>query len=169
MDLPAYLSALAMLVAGGAAAEPGPPPARLAVPFVKHGDVDCDWMMRDPRERWIRGSIGRGDEDPVIGLVDTAFDSWSDGEEHAIEVSAGDPAHRVPATAWAGNAGGQAPGSIGFYMNADLRKLIGGAKSLQIWNGGKPVLNLVFANTPSVEELDACVQPPGWDEHSDSE
>ena len=146
-------------------AEP-PPPARPAVPFVKHAEVYCDWMMHDPNEKWIRGSIGQGDEDPVISFVDTVFASWSDSEDHHIEVSGGDPPRRVPARAWA-STGGQ--GSIGFYMDAELRKLIGGATSLQIWKDGRPVLNLALANTPSAAELDACVRPPGWLEHSDQE
>ena len=144
------------------------PPARPIVPFVKHAEVDCDWTMKDAGEEWIRGSIGRGDEDPVISLVDTAFYSWSDSEEHAIELSAGDPARRVPASAWAGNAGGQMPGSIGFYLDPPLRQLIGGATSVQVWKNGEPVFNAAWAGTPSVAELEACVRPPS-DDHGDSE
>lgn len=161
------LSALEIAAALIAAAPPAVAPfgapmpiARPLVPFAKTAEVDCDWMMHDPREKWIRGSIGHGDGEPVMSLVDSVFYSWSDSEDHAIEISAGDPARRAPASAWAGNAGGQTPGSIGFRMNAELRQLIGGATSLQIWKDGNPVLNAVLAATPSKAELDACVGPP---------
>ncbi len=156
----------ALLIAASApAAESSPgqpifPAARSLVPYVETGDVGCSWTMHDPKEKWIRGGIGQGDEEPVFDLVDTAFGSWSDSEEHSIEVSAGDAARRVPATAWAGNAGGQTPGSIGFYMSPELRQLIGSATSVQIWKDGKPVFNAMLAGTPTAAELDACVRPP---------
>jgi hypothetical protein len=91
----------------------------------------------------------------------------SDSGGHAIEISAGDPARRVPVEAWAGNAGGQTPGSIGFYMSADMRRLVGGATSVQVWEDGKPVYHAILAGTPSATELDACVRPPS--ENSDQE
>ncbi|HEX8214464.1 MAG TPA: hypothetical protein VF582_03215 [Allosphingosinicella sp.] len=160
MDLPRYLLTLAALLTGGAAAEPVLPPARPAVPFAEYGDVGCYWMMHDPLEKWIRGSIGLGDEDPILSLVDAAFDSWSNSEHHGIEVSAGGPARRLPATAWASTGDAEGPGSIGFYMNADLRRLIGGATSLQIWKQGRPVYNGLLARTPTAAALDACVRPP---------
>ena len=145
------------------------PPARPLVPFVKTAEVDCDWMMHAKQEQWIRGSIGMGDEEPMIGLVDRAFYDWSDSEDHRIEVSVGDPNRRLPASAWAGNAGGQTPGSATFYMNAALRQLIGGATSLQIWKDGKPVYHTLLANTPSTAELDTCVRPPSDPDHTDAE
>jgi hypothetical protein len=151
-----------------ATAAPAFPAARSVVPYEKHKELDCIWTMSATAEEWVRGDIGQGDEDPVISFVDRAFYSWSDSEMHAIEVSAGDPARRVPASAWASNAGGQTPGSIGRYMTAPLRQLIGGATSLQIWKDGKPVFNAELAATPSVDELNACVCPPSED-HGDSE
>lgn len=160
MHVARYLLTLATLLTGGAAAEPVLPPARPAVPFAEYGDVGCYWMMHDRREKWIRGSIGLGDEDPILTLVDSAFGSWSDSEEHRIQVSAGDPARRISATAWAGTGDGERPGSIGFYMNADLRRLIGGAASVQIWKQGKPVYNGLLSATPTAAALDACVRPP---------
>ena len=153
--------------AAASAAEPFPP-ARPVVPFVADGDVGCSWMMHDRAEKWIRGSIGQGDEDPVISLVDHAFDRWGDRDDYPIEVSVGDRARRVTATAWAGTGDGDRPGSLGFYLDARLRKLIGGATSLQVWRDGKPVFNAALAATPSAAELDACVRPPSED-HGDSE
>ena len=153
-------TALALALAAALLAPAGDaafPPARSLVPFVEEGDVGCHWTMHDPREKWIRGGLGQGDDDPVINLVDAAFDLWSDSEEHMIEVSAGDPARRAPAKAWAGNAGGQTPGSVGFYLDAPLRQLIGGASSLQIWKDGKPVFN---AGWPRPRASPSSTPPP---------
>ena len=43
------------------------------------------------------------------------------------------------------------------YLKVGTFKIVGGAKQLQIWRDGRPVLNLALANTPSVKELAACV------------
>jgi len=164
---------LAAVMAGGtepaapAAVLPPFPAARSLVPYAVDGDVGCHWTMHDPKEKWIRGGIGQGDEEPVFELVDSAFYDWSDSGRHAIEISAGDPARRVPVEAWAGNAGGQSPGSIGFYMSADMRRLVGGATSVQVWKDGMAVYHAVLAETPSAAELEACVRPPS--ENSDQE
>ncbi|HEU5481712.1 MAG TPA: hypothetical protein VFU80_01290 [Sphingomicrobium sp.] len=157
---------LALLLTMAAANEPSP--ARPAVPFQKHAEVDCDWMMKSPAEELIRGSIGQGDDDPILYLVDPVFDGWSDTEDHSVELSAGGSGGRAKARAYATHGGGS-PGSLGIYLNAEARQIVGGATAVQVWKDGKPVLNLAFANTPSAAELDACVRPPGWDEHSDSE
>lgn len=165
------MTALALALAAALLAPAGDaafPPARPVVPFVEIGDIGCHWTMHGAGEKWIRGGLGQGDDDPVITLVDNAFDRWSDSDEHLIEVSAGDPARRAPANAWAGNAGGQTPGTIGFYLDAALRQLIGGASSLQIWKDGTPVYNTALAAMPSAAELDACVRPPS-EGHGDSE
>lgn len=164
----AALAATLLAGATGPAATPFPP-ARPAVPYVEVGDVGCYWTMHDRSEKWIRGGIGQGDEDPVIDFVDRAFYSWSDSEEHKIEISVGDPARRVPATGWAGNAGGQTPGSLGFYAGPELRKLIGGATSLQVWKDGKPVFNAALSGTPTTAQLDACVRPPSNPDETDEE
>lgn len=157
-------------VAAAATASPSFPPARPLVPFVKDTDVDCDWNMHAKgKEKWIRGGIGKGDEDPMIQLVDRAFTGWSDSEQHRIEVSVGDPERRLAVNAWAGSGDAQMPGSASFYMDAEMRKLIGGATSLQIWKDGKAVFNSMLAGTPSVAELDACVRPPTDPAHTDEE
>lgn len=148
-------------------ADPGFPPARPLVPFVKAEGTDCTWRWHAKgKEKWIRGDISRGDENPMIGFVDRAFDQWSDSEDHRIEISVGDPKRRLAVNAWA-TKGSEAPGSVAFYMDAEMRRLIGGATSLQIWKDGKPVYNTLLARTPSAAELDACIQKPGWDVDSE--
>jgi hypothetical protein len=144
------------------------PPARPAVPFEKHAEIDCDWMMKSPAEEWIRGSIGQGDGDPILYLVDPAFNGWSETEDQVVELSVGGSAELTEARAYA-VAAGEGPSALGIYLDEDARKFVGGAEQVTVWKGGKPVLNLAFANTPSAAELDACVRPPGWDEHGDSE
>lgn len=152
--------------AAAAPASPIFPSARPLVPFVK-SEAYCSWGMHAKgKEKWIRGDIGRGDENPMISFVDRVFDDWSDSDRHAIEVSVGDPNQRLAASAWS-TEGGEAPGSAAFYMDAKMRQLIGGATSLQIWKDGKPVFNTTLANTPSAAELDACIQKPGWDVDSE--
>jgi hypothetical protein len=164
------IQALVLALAAAAPYAGAFPPPRPLVPYVYDTQVDdCVWMMHDKSEKWIRGGIGRGDEDPVIDFVDFAFYDWSDSERHPIEISVGDPAHRLPASAWAGNAGGQSPGSVAFYMDAKLREMIGGATSLQVWKDGKPVFNTLLAGTPTAAQLDACVRPPSDPEHTDEE
>lgn len=137
------------------------PPARPLVPFSAVGDVGCQWTMHGKGETWIRGDIGQGDDDPILSLVDHAFDGHGYAVDIPIEVSVGDPARRLPAKGYASPTGeGDMPGSIAFTMDAPLRALIGGATSVQIWFGGKPVYHALLADTPGKAELDACVRAP---------
>ena len=126
MAVPAYLALAAMLAATDAIA-PGLPPARPAVPFEKHAEIDCDWVMKSPAEEWIRGSIGQGDDDPILYLVDPAFNGWSDTEDLRVALSAGASAELTDARAYAVTAG-EGPSSLGIYLDEDARRLVGGAK-----------------------------------------
>ena len=156
----ALAAAIALASAASAAAPPAFPAPRPLAPFVYNTDVDdCLWDMHLKEEELTRGGIGRGDTDPVINFVDEAFSQWSDAERHQIEISVGDPAVRLPVSGWSSNGGGQTTGSIGFFMDAPMRKLVGGATSLQVWKDGVPVFNTLLANTPSAAVLDACVRP----------
>lgn len=150
----------AILTGSAAAATPPFPPARSLVPYVPGPGSHCYWEMHDHSEKWNRGGIVPGDEVPVVQFVDHAFDSWDENLDHQVEISVGDPARRLSASAWAGSGNAEMPGMIGFDLNADLRKLIGGATSLQVWKDGKPVYNAVLAKTPTTADLDACVGAP---------
>lgn len=145
------------------------PPARSTVPFAAWGDVGCHWTMHAKGEKWVRGDIGQGDEDPILSLVDHAFDGHGYAVDIPIEVSVGDPARRLPAKGWASPPGAEdMPGSMALYLDAPLRALIGGATSVQIWFGGRPVYHAVLANTPDKGTLDACVRAPR-EGHGDEE
>ena len=136
------------------------PPARSVVPYVPGPGSHCYWEMHDLSEKWNRGGIVPGDKVPVVHFVDHAFDSWNEDQDHQVEISVGDPARRLPVSAWAGRGNAEMPGMVGFDLNAELRMLIGGATSLQVWKDGKPVYNAALARTPTTAELDACVGAP---------
>ncbi|QIK96739.1 hypothetical protein G7076_10090 [Sphingomonas sp. HDW15A] len=145
------------------------PEARPLVPFEVDGDVGCHWTMHNKSEKWIRGGIGQGDEDPILDLVDHAFDGRGWAIDIPIEVSTGDPKRRLPAKGWASPDDKDSPGSLAFYMGPELRAMIGGATSVQIWSEGKPIFNANLAKTPSKAELDACVRPPTDPKDTDEE
>ena len=156
---------MALSLAFALIAAPGAfPPARSTVPFEAVGDVGCHWTMHAQGERWIRGGIGQGDEDPILELVDPAFAGHGDAVDVPLEVSVGDASRRLPAKGWSSQPqDGGPPGSMAFYMDAPLRAMIGGATSVQIWFGGEPAYHATLAGTPSTAELNACVRPPSAD------
>ena len=150
----AYASALAAIWAPGQPDDRKIPPARPAVPFEKHAEFDCDWVM--PAEPLIRGSIRRGEQSPVLQIFDPVFNSWSDNDYPTVEISAGGPGGRVEALGyvihWAKEGS-----ALGIFLDEEARGVVGGASQLQIWKEGRPVLNLALADTPSAAELAACV------------
>ena len=164
-----FLAAMAAATAAVAAADPPFPEARPLVPFTVEGDVGCQWMMHNKAEKWIRGSIGQGDEEPILDLVDHAFDGFGYAVDIPLEVSIGDPKRRLPAKGWSSPPQDDLPGSMAFYMGPNIRAMIGGATSVQIWSKGKPIFNAKLANTPGKAELDACVRPPTDPKGTDEE
>lgn len=149
------LEALLALLTGAATDEWGLPPARPAVPFEKHAEIDCDWMMKDRGEPLIRGSISRGEQSPVLYILDPLFAGWSDNEDHEIELVESGSGKRARALAYVLHSK-ETSASLSIFLDAEARSVVGGAKYLTIWKDGRPVLNLAFANTPSAEELAAC-------------
>ncbi|HEU5481711.1 MAG TPA: hypothetical protein VFU80_01285 [Sphingomicrobium sp.] len=139
-------SALVLFPVLAAAYEPRP--ARPAA-FEKHAEFDCNWRAKG-------ASIGRGEQSPVLSIVDPKFESWSDNEDHAIELSAGGGSDRVEALSYVIHSA-EKGSTLAIFLDAAARSVVGGARQLQIWKGGKPVLDLAFANTPSAEDLAACV------------
>ena len=152
----AYLSALAALLAPGQTTDRERLPARPAVPFEKHAELDCDWVMRGPAKEQIRASISRGEQSPVLHIVDPLFNSWSDVDYPTIELSAGGTRRRVEALAYVTHPQ-ETSSSLDIFLNGRARGILGGAKQLQIWKDGRLVLSLPLAKTPSADELAACV------------
>lgn len=148
--------ALAALLAPGATGDAPLPTARRAVPFEKHEELDCDWVMRGPAKEQVRASISRGEQSPVLHIVDPLFNSWSDVDYPTIELSVGRSGRRVVALAYVTHSK-ETSSSLGIFLDEKVRSVVGGAKQLQIWKDGRPVLSLPLANTPSAGELAACV------------
>ena len=130
--------------------------APLAASFEKHAEFDCDWTMKSPAGGVIRGSIRRGEQSPVLTIVDPLFASWSDNADHAIQLSAGGPPDRVEALSYVIPSAEPGP-YLAIFLDEKVRGVVGGAEQLQVWKDGKPVLTLALANTPSADELAACV------------
>lgn len=147
-----YLSALAALLTPGQTDGPAGPALR----FEKHAELDCDWVMRGPAREGVRGSISRGEQSPVLHIVDPLFNSWSEVSDPVIALSAGASGRRVEALGYVIHSR-EAGSSLGIFLNEKVRSIVGGARQLQIWKDGKLVLNLALANTPSANELAACV------------
>jgi len=147
---------LALLLAAAAGDELGFPPARPAVPFQRNAEIDCDWVMKDPAEPLIRGSISRGEQSPVLFIVDPVFKGWSDADYPTVELSVGGADRRVEALAYVTHST-EAGSLLGIFLDDEVRAVVGGAELLRIWKDGTPVLSLALANTPSAEELAACV------------
>ena len=156
MTLLAYLVALAALLAPGQTTGRERSPAPPAVPFEKHAELNCDWVMRGPAKEQVRASISRGEQSPVLHIVDPLFNSWSDVDYPTIELSAGGSGGRVEALAYVTHPK-ETGSSLSIFLNEKVRGVVGGAKQLRIWKDGRPVLNLALANTPSAKELAACV------------
>ena len=156
MNLPAILPALAALLAVGQAGDGGSTPARQAVQFEKHAEHDCDWTMRDASGRLIRGSIRPGEQSPVLQIFDPMFDGWSDSDYPTVELST-DKGAPVDALAYVIHSAPTAGSYLGIFLDEQVRAVVGSATHLQMRKDGTPVIDLALADTPSAEELAACV------------
>ena len=54
--------------------------------------------------------------------------------------------------------------TLSAYLDADARRLVGGATSVQLWRGGKLLVDVPLENTPSAKQLNACVRRDGHDD-----
>ena len=131
------------------------PAASPGLSFEKHSEWDCDWTLRENGGR-VRGSIRRSEQSPVLEIFDPAFTGWSEVEEPELERSAGAEARRVEALSYVIHRaeGGSA---LSIFLDEDVRSIVGGAARLHIWRDGGPVLELALSNSPSADQLAACV------------
>ena len=118
--------------------------------------ADCDWVMRGSAKGEVRGSITRGEQSPVLHIVDPLFNGWSEVNDPVLALSAGGSGRRVEALGYVIHSR-EANSSLSIFLNEKVRRIVGGARQLQIWRDGRPVLNLALANTPSAKALAACV------------
>jgi hypothetical protein len=115
----------------------------------------CTWEAREPGAAYDRFSIEQGDH-LMISLHDSVFESWGNSAGNTIELSANHAPKRVRIRdAWTDVVPGQA--ILGAYLYAEARRVLGGAKSMQLWKQGKMLVDLPLVNTPSTKQLNACV------------
>jgi hypothetical protein len=152
------LPALAALLASGQADDKGIPSARTAVSFEKDAELNCYWVMRDAAQPLaIRGSIRPGEQSPELQIFDPMFDGWSDLDYPTVELSVGKSDARVEALAYVMPSTPARGPFLAIFLDEGARRVVGSASRLQIWKDGKPVLDMALADTPSAEELAACV------------
>ena len=155
MGLVAYASALAFFADPAQGAQSATSAASPGFSFEKHPEWDCDWALRENGGP-VRGSIRRSEQSPVLEIFDPAFTGWSEIEEPELELSTGTGARRVEALSYVIHRA-EAGSALSIFLDEDVRPIVGGATRLHIWRGGRPVLNLALSNTPSAEQLAACV------------
>jgi hypothetical protein len=161
-----------MAAAGLAGAEAsGAPPTAPAVnaikPWVPEPDMDCDWWVSREDGHSHRASIGQ-DDGLSMGLSDLGFDAWPETNQIRVELIFNhDPERRVSVIGWTTHIS-EAPTMLGFYLDAEARRALGGATRLELLRDGKTIVDMPLAATPSQAELDRCVPPPRTKD-SDSE
>ena len=137
-----------------------PAPAQ-AVAFSKF--AYCYWRAKEPGAVYDRVSVEAGDDNPFIVFNDPAFRKWSESARYTIELSANHQPRRVRIRgAWADVV--PQLSTLSAYLDADARRLVGGATSVQLWRGGKLLVDVPLENTPSAEQLNACVRRDGHDD-----
>ena len=128
---------------------------------------DCGWWLSRDDGKSHLVSIGRGDG-VLLSLSDAAFRDWSEEGRPAVELILDrDQRRRIRTTGWV-TKGGDTTASFGLYLDAAARRAISRATRLELFRDGKPVVDLFLSETPSRDELDACV-PPKESDSPDSE
>ena len=137
-------------------------------PWGADADLGCNWRITGPDNKSLVASIEQGDE-LMLTLNDPAFLRWSELERPQVELTFDqDRGKRVLVRGWASHADAWSTSSMfGLYLDAAARRALGGARRLVMRRGGRPVIDLPLAATPSRAMLDACVPPK--DKHSDEE
>jgi hypothetical protein len=103
-----------------------------------------------------------------MGLSDAGFDAWPQSDHLPVQLMFDhDPKRTVTVDASVTHTAG-APTMLGFHLDADARRALGGATRLELLRDGKLIVDMPLAATPSQAKLDFCVPPPKT-EDSDSE
>lgn len=161
MLLETALAALALQLAAPAAA----PPVK---PWVAQAGTDCDWWLSGPNGKELHASIGLGDVDPVLSIVEHAFLPFAETDDVPLILRFDrDPKREVAATAWSSSVVKGNERILGLYLRPEARKAMGGASRIEVLHQGKLLADIPLAATPSQAALDACVRPPN--SHSEEE
>ena len=158
----------ALLTNAAASAAPAAAPAAPVNPWVLTPDMNCDWWVSREDGHSHRASIDQGGG-LQMGLSDVAFDAWPESNEKLrLElIFDHDSRRRVSVGASVTHSSG-IPTMLGFELDADTRRAMGGATRLELLRDGKTIVDMPLAATPSQAEFDRCVPPPN-EGPSDSE
>jgi hypothetical protein len=154
------------------AAAPAKPDAAAAAaapvkPWVKTKDATCDWWLSREDGHSLRAAIGADWENVSLTFGDPIFNTWPEAGYPKVELRFNrDPKRRVKTQGWATH--GQGFAMFGINLTPEAMKKMGGATTVELIRHGKTVITLPLAETPSADELIACIPPPSTG-HSDSE
>ena len=152
----ASLAAVAASVAIAAA-----PPAPVK-PWVPDASMPCDWWLSGPNGKELHASIGYGDDDPVLTVSDRAFLPFTEEQDVPVTLRFDrDPKRVATATGWSSSVVGDGHRMLGLYLDARMRRAMGGARRMEILHRGKVLVDLPLARTPSRSALEKCVRPKG--------
>ena len=135
----------------------------IAVAFTK--TAYCDWHAKEPGAIYDRIAIGQGDH-LMITIDDPVFRSWGDSVGNTVELSTNHSSRRVHIRdAWTDVV--PQLSLLGGYLHAEARRLLGGAKSVQLWRRGELLVDVPLENTPSTKQLNACVPRYSHDDEAE--
>ena len=123
----------------------------------------CDWWLSGPDGSQLHASIGigGGGEPPVLTIADPVFLRFGEETRPRVVLRAnGNPARSVTLESWSSHVGTESA-MLGMFLTPRARRVLGGARRMQILDGGKILVDIPLAATPSNAALTACVQPPG--------
>ena len=140
-----------------------------AVAFTK--SAYCTWHAKEPGAIYDQVSIEQGDH-LMIHIDDPVFQSWGDSVDNTVDLSTNHSSRRVRIRdAWTDvtpSSWRPSPQStLGAYLDAAARRLLGSAKSVQLWRRGKLLVDVPLENTPSTKELNACVPRSSHDDEAE--
>jgi hypothetical protein len=135
----------------------------LAVPFTKA--AYCTWHAKEPGAIYDRVAIEQGDHLMIV-IQDPVFRSWGDSVGNTVELSTNHSSRRVRIRdAWTDVV--PQLSLLGGYLNANARRMLGGAKSVQLWKRGELLVDVPLENTPSTKQLNACVPRNSHDDEAE--
>jgi len=159
-DLRSVLALAASLCcAQGASAETTPAPSSPVKPFVL--DQECVWWLSGDDGQRLRASIegSYSDEDPVLTVADPVFFRIGESESPRVTLRIdGDRSRKIVLKDWSTHVGTETA-MLGMYLTARARRILDGARRIEIAIGGELLLDLPVAAMPSAAELQACVFP----------
>jgi hypothetical protein len=115
----------------------------------------CTWHAKEPGAVYDRVSIEQGDH-LMLANNDPVFRPLGNSIGNTVELTTNHSSRQVRIrNAWTDVV--PSVSSLSAYLYADARRVLGDAKSLQLWRRGKLLVDIPLGNTPSTRQLNACV------------